>query len=442
MKRLWITLAIVVVVVVGGYFLIKQWSGDGEVTYQTSEVTRGDIENTVSATGTLSPLTEVEVGTQVSGTIDTVFVDYNDHVKAGQVLAVLDTTTLQMTVLDAEATLERAEAALEQAQSDLDRNKALFGRKMISEAELLPYQVAWKSQKATVKSAQAALTRAQINLGYAVIKSPIDGIVIERSVEAGQTVAASLSTPTLFVIAEDLSRMEILAQVDESDIGSIKEGQEVRFEVATYDDHEFSGTLKQIRLQPETVSNVVTYTAVVEAINDSGLLLPGMTASLDFVTSQRSNVLLIPNKALRFSPSQEVMQEIFEKRRAERAGGAGGFPGRPEGMPAGSGQGGVMAAPLGDSTGGPMGAPPAQGMMPGAGSSDSERGMVWCLDSTGRLTPAPVRLGLSDGINTEVVASPVLTEGSQVITGTGSSTATTTETSDRRRMGFGPPPGF
>jgi HlyD family secretion protein len=418
MKRLWLILSIIIIAAVGGYSLINGLPDSGDTEYQYASVTRGTVENAVSATGTLSPVTEVEVGTQVSGTIDSVFVDFNDLVKADQILAVLDTSLLQASVLDSEASLERAQAALEQAESDLKRNQSLFDRGMISEADLLPFQIARRTQLASVKSARAALQRARTNLDYAVIRSPIAGIVIGRSVESGQTVAASLSTPTLFVIAEDLSHMEILAEVDESDIGLIRDGQDVRFEVATYNDREFTGKVKQIRLQPQTVSNVVTYTAVVEAANDDGLLLPGMTASLDFITDSRADVLLVPNKALRFSPSDEIAQAFFEKRRTAGENRSA------------SASGGAM--------------PGAAGMRPGPDAmSDSTvtRGMVWYLDSLGNVAGAPLRTGLSDGVNTEVIGSPVLVEGMEVIVGTDGETAATTGT-QRRGMGFGGPPRF
>ncbi|MBU2652747.1 MAG: efflux RND transporter periplasmic adaptor subunit, partial [Bacteroidetes bacterium] len=400
-KKLFVYLAAVAIVVVGGYFLIYGKSGKAEATYDFATVTKGSIETTVSATGTLSPVTTIDVGTQVSGTIDSVYVDYNDTVKAGRVLAVLDTTLLNAAVMDADANVDRSEAQLVQAKADYERNKALLDRGLISDAEYLPFQVSLKSQEASLKSSQAALLRAKRNLQYAVIKSPINGIVISRNVEAGQTVASSLSTPTLFVIAENLSRMEILADIDESDIGQIEVGQPVRFTVATYADKEFTGSVKQVRLQPRTVSNVVTYTAVVEADNESGFLLPGMTATIDFVTQSHDDVLLIPSKALRFNPTEDQLAEFEKRMEKERAAKTESGP-----------------RATGDSTTGSQ--PQGQGqfvgaMMPGEGGGRRSGGAVWYLDSLGQLAMAPLRPGLSDGVNTEILRSRVLTEGMKII---------------------------
>ncbi len=433
-KKLFVYLVVVVVIVVGAYFLIYGMPGKTETTYDFATVSKGNIETTVSATGTLSPVTTIDVGTQVSGTIDSVYVDFNDTVRAGQILAVLDTTLLSAAVMDAEANLDRTNAQLTQAKADYERNKALFDRGMISDAEYLPYQVALKTQQASLKSMDAALMRAKRNLQYAVIRSPINGIVISRNVEAGQTVAASLSTPTLFVIAENLSKMEILADVDESDIGQIEVGQPVRFTVATYTDKEFTGRVKQVRLQPQTISNVVTYTAVVEADNDEGYLLPGMTATLDFVTESRNDVLLIPSKALRFRPDaaqlaafQKRMEQEHEARAKE------GAPGGPDSTGAQSGERPSFGGAPGGFGGGFAG--------PGGMSGRNHRGgsAVWYLDSTGQLAMAPLRTGISDGTNTEVLRSRVLTDGMKIIVGesTGSS-ASNGQTDLRRGMRFGP----
>ena len=440
MKKLLIS-AVVIVVLAGAAWLIFGGSIKSEkAEFQFATVSRGNLESTISATGTLSPVTTVEIGTQVSGTIDSVFVDYNDEVKAGQLLAVLDTSLLKTQVLDAEAGLERAEAAMEQAQSDYDRNKGLFERQLISEADFLNYKVSLKTQQASLKSAQSALQRAQKNLEYAVITSPINGIVIEKNVESGQTVAASFSTPTLFLIAQDLSHMEILAQVDESDIGSIKVGQPVRFEVQTYSDKEFEGTVRQIRMQPEVVSNVVTYTVVIEASNNQGWLMPGMTATVDFITESKSDVLLVANKALRFQPSEEEMQAFFERRQKEMAALPDSVKAErrdaAQSRFAVGGQSGDIpsstqaTAQTGTQTG------TSGGMR--TGQRPKDMGTVWYLDANGQLAMEPVRTGMTDGTNTEIIHSRDLAEGSQVIVGT-ASTGTTTTQNNNRRMGFGPP---
>ncbi len=223
MKKKWIVLLLVLIfVLIIGWIVYRTVVKNGQVEYQVAEVVRGDLENTISSTGTINPVIKVEVGTQVSGILDRVYVDFNDQVTKGQLLAVLDTIPLKLAVLDAEANLERILSQYEQAQEEYQRNLAMFEKKLISESDFLPYKISLKMQQAALKSAEVNLQRAKRNLKYAVIRSPINGIVIQRNVEAGQTVAASLQAPTLFIIAGDLSKMEIHAQVDESDIGQIR----------------------------------------------------------------------------------------------------------------------------------------------------------------------------------------------------------------------------
>ena len=244
----------------------------------------------------------VEIGTRVSGTIDKLMVDYNDTVKKGEILAVLDQSLFKVSILSAKAGLLKAQAELKQAQNEYNRHKPLYEKGYISDEEFALLKTAVDTLKASLLSAKATLQQAEINLEYTVISSPIDGTVIDRSVDAGQTVAASLSTPTLFLIAKDLSHMQIETNVDETDIGQIQKGQVVRFTVQSYFDRTFTGSVRQIRLQPETVDNVVTYTVIVEAANESGLLLPGMTATVDFIVDDVENALLVPVAALQFSP--------------------------------------------------------------------------------------------------------------------------------------------
>ena len=399
LKRITIYGGLLILIAFAAYLIFHKSFAATTSGYEFATVSRGDIENTVSATGTLAPITSVDVGTQVSGTIDSVYVDFNDHVKVGQVLAVLDTTILRSSVLDAEAGLERVQAQLLQAQVEYNRYQRLFDSSLVSDAEFLPYQVAYKSQQASLKSAQVALDRASRNLQYAVIRSPIGGVVINKNVEGGQTVAANLSTPTLFSIAEDLSNMEILADVDESDIGQIKMGQPVQFEVAAYMNKEFTGVVSQVRLQPRTVSNVVTYTVVVQAKNEEGLLLPGMTATITFTTEKHTDALLIPSKAMRFQPTDKEIA-AFQARRQKQMGSG---PDSARGM----GRGGPGMR---------------QGMMPDSmkhsgGGSPRSMTMVWYLDSLGQLSAAPIRTGMTDKANTEVVGSRVLTEGMKIIVG-------------------------
>lgn len=345
--------------------------------YQFVKITRGDIENTITATGVLSPVTTVEVGTQVSGTVGKVYVDFNDHVSRGQVLAVLDTVLLKMAILDAESGLQRAEAQYDEAAATLKRNQPLYDKGLLSDADFLSSQVAVKTMNASLNSAKTNYLRAKRNLEYAVIRAPISGMVISRSVEEGQTVAASFSTPTLFTIAEDLSNMEILADVDESDIGQVKAGQKVRFEVAAYPDKDFTGRVKQVRLMPKTVSNVVSYTVVVSAENRDQRLLPGMTASLDFIISDVKDILKVPAIALRLQPTKEMMQTMRD-------------------------QFATMHAARGDSSR-TSGSGAGEHRRPGGnGQRNPGISRLWYLDENKNLSMVAVKSGISDGVQTEI----------------------------------------
>jgi len=391
-RRLLIASIIVIISGTAFGYLIFGKADKSTERYKTSELTTGDIESTISSSGTLSPITTVEVGTQVSGTIAEVFVDFNYKVKKGQLLAVLDTVLLRVSILDARAGVDRADAQMEQAQAEFDRNQTLFDQKLISDSEFLPYRVALKTQKANLTSAEAALLRAKRNLDYAYISSPINGTVIEKNIEAGQTVAASLSTPTLFKIAEDLSKMEILAAVDESDIGKVKAGQAARFEVQAYPGKTFNGSVTQLRLQPQTISNVVTYTVIVSADNEENLLLPGMTATIDFIVDERKDVLLVPNAALRFQPSDKIVAE-FSKGNRPQPDSAARFAGYRDG----------------------------QATSDSEGSSREKRqaamSKIWYLNDAGRIMMEPVKTGISDGNYTEIAAGPHLIEGARIIYG-------------------------
>ena len=270
--------------------------------YLFATVERGTLENLVSSTGTLAAVETVAVGTQISGTIAKLLVDYNDSVRTGQILAILDQSLYQAARQEAEAGVSRARSTLQQAEEEYERNRPLIEKGYLSAQEFLPTRIAVETARASLSAARAVLIRAQSNLDYTVIRSPINGTIITRSVDAGQTVAASLNTPTLFVIANDLEQMQIEANVDESDIGQIRQGQAVRFTVSAWPEEGFTGSVTQIRRQPTTISNVVNYTVVVRASNHSGKLLPGMTATVDFVIERAENALLVPNAALRFVP--------------------------------------------------------------------------------------------------------------------------------------------
>ncbi len=413
-KKSLIIVFIILLICISGFLIARSMNSSHDTQYQFGTISRGDLETMVSATGTLSPLTIVDVGTQVSGTIDSVYVDYNDKVKAGQLLAVMDSVLLKAAVVDAQANYDKASAQLEQAQFDYDLNNKLYEKQLISESDFIPFRINLTTQQANLKSAEAALTRTKQNLEYAIIRSPISGTVIEKNVESGQTVAASFSAPTLFEIAQDLSRMEILADVDESDIGLIKDSIPVHFEVQAYSDKTFSGIVRQIRIQPQTISNVVTYTVVVNADNKEGLLLPGMTATVDFVIEQKKNVLMVPSKALRYSPSDEAIAAMQKRRQRADVG---------------TENKGFTPPPPGDSANIP--------------EKPKNMSALWYLDSKGELAKEPVRVGMTDGVNTEVSGLHHLKEGSQVIIGEGTFATTengTNSSTGTRRRGFGPPP--
>lgn len=313
MKKLLISIVVFAGILAGGGFWYQRTlNTHEEMSFQLAEITRGDLENIVSSTGTLSAVGTVEVSSQISGIVETVYVDYNDKIKKGQILARVDTTLLKASVQDAKANLAKSRAQLHQAQTEYQRNEKLFQAGYISEMTFLAVKTSVETAKATVQSAESALQRAQTNLKYAEIHSPITGTVIERTVEAGQTISASTSAPTLFTIAEDLAQMQIEVAVDESDIGQIKENMSVRFTVQAYPDELLTGTVRQIRLKPTVSQDVVNYTVVVDAPNERGLLLPGMTATVDFLVDERPDVLLIPNTALYFKPPEEMLAQIRE----------------------------------------------------------------------------------------------------------------------------------
>ncbi|HEY0969931.1 MAG TPA: efflux RND transporter periplasmic adaptor subunit, partial [Gemmatimonadales bacterium] len=317
------TVAAILVLATVFWFYRRAEARDG-AAYRTDTIERGDIYSTVAATGALSAVTTVQVGTQVSGQVSAIYVDFNDRVKKGQLVARIDPTLQQQAVAEAEAGLERARAELRQAEQNYERNKQLYDRKVITDTEFTAIEYQRSVSRANLKSAEISLDRAQRNLGYTSIYAPIDGIVVERNVDVGQTVAASLSAPQLFLIAQDLEQMQILANVDESDIGLIHEGQTVRFTVQTYPDERFTGTVEQVRLQSTTTENVVNYTVAVKVENPDGRLLPGMTATVDFVTASAEDVLKVPNAALRFRPTGMPGADTPGARGGQSSGGANG----------------------------------------------------------------------------------------------------------------------
>ena len=317
MKKKYLIYGIIVVVVIVTAFLLFSNGETKNGKFNFVEVKKGSITNAITSTGTLEALSTVEVGTQVSGRIARLYVDFNDEVRKGQLLALIDTTLLAAQVRDQQAMLERTKAQYNEAVAKHERNKKLFEKKFISELDFITSQTSIESALASLKSAEFAVEKAKTNLEYAYISAPISGKIINRNVEQGQTVAASLSAPTLFTMVEDHSSMRILANVDEGDIGQIKVGQKVQFTVQAFQDKKFEGEVSQIRLSPQTISNVVNYTVVVKADNKEKLLLPGMTATVDFYVAQKDDVLIIPNLALRFTPPDDMMAE-YTKRMEER----------------------------------------------------------------------------------------------------------------------------
>lgn len=307
-KSSWITLGVVVIVV--GYLIVKPKLYTKKLNYTYTTLEKGDIEADVSSTGTVESINTVEVGTQISGTIEKIYVDYNDKVTAGQLLAEMDIKLLSTNLYSAQANLSVSEAQLNQAKEEFERNKSLYEQKVISEKEYTTSKYIYDQAVSVKEVALASVKNIEVRMGYAHITSPINGTVTERSVEEGQTVAASFLTPTMFIIAEDLSKMQILADVDESDIGYIKDSMQVHFTVQTYPEKEFYGLVNQIRLQPKEINEVVNYQVVVSVDNEKGLLLPGMTANIEFITHTAQNVLLINNSALRFRPNEVMLEEI------------------------------------------------------------------------------------------------------------------------------------
>jgi HlyD family secretion protein len=422
-KKIIYSSAAVIAIILIVYFLFFFGKSKTE-TFTTGVVTKGDLNVVITSTGTLEALSTVDVGTQVSGIVSRLFVDYNSEVKQGQLLAIIDTTTLAAQVRDAKANLAKANAEYKLKAALYERNKKLFDTKYLAETDLITSETDVESAKATLQSAELTLEKAKTNLHYAFIHAPISGRIINKSVEQGQTVAASLSSPTIFTIAQDLSKMRILANVDESDIGQIKEGQKVKFTVQTYSDKEFYGSVTQIRLQATTVSNVVNYTVVIQADNTEKYLLPGMTATVDFYVNNRTNALLLPNAALRFEASDKLKAEFMKNMNEV-------FKSIPDSIKA------KMRK---------MGPPP--GMNAGGAKkstkSNSGMAMVYFYDDSGKIRMCPVETGLTDGKNTEVVHSPDLKEGTKVITGSddsSTSTSTKTKTTTNSLGGQnGPPP--
>ncbi len=280
-----------------------------EFTYTTQEVRRMDITTSVTATGTIEPVTKVDVGTQVSGIVSRLYVDYNSTVKAGQVIAELDRTNLMSELASARAMQKSAQSDLAYQQLNYDRIKTLYEKGLVSTNDYDKAKLSYEQAKEAMVQRVENVKKAETNLGYATITSPIDGIVIKKEVEQGQTVASSFNTPTLFTIAQDLTQMRVVANVDEADIGEVKEGQRVTFTVDAFPNDVFEGKVAQVRLEPTTTSNVVTYEVVITASNDDLKLKPGLTANVTIYTLELKDAIAVPSKALRFHPSEAMLNE-------------------------------------------------------------------------------------------------------------------------------------
>ena len=357
-SKIWIAVVVIVIVAVAAWAM-SGGKKEEDINFKEEKVALKTLQNSVTATGTIEAVTSVTVGTQVSGIVNKLYVDYNSQVKKGQVIAELDKTNLLSELNTAKANLASAQSSLNYQAANMERYKTLYKKGLVSADEYENALLTYRQAKEQVASSKENVQRAQTNLGYATITSPIDGTVISKSVEEGQTVAASFNTPELFTIAKDLTNMQVVANVDEADIGNVKEGDRVTFTVDAYPDDTFEGTVKQVRLEATTTNNVVTYEVVISAPNDDLKLKPGLTANVTIYTQERSGVLAVANKALRFTPTKETVGKDMK---------------------------------IVDCKG---------------------KNKVWTLNGN-TLTAHPVTIGQSDGINTEITKG--LKQGDKIVT--------------------------
>ena len=357
-SKIWIAVVVIVIVAVAAWAM-SGGKKEEDINFKEEKVALKTLQNSVTATGTIEAVTSVTVGTQVSGIVNKLYVDYNSQVKKGQVIAELDKTNLLSELNTAKANLASAQSSLNYQAANMERYKTLYKKGLVSADEYENALLTYRQAKEQVASSKENVQRAQTNLGYATITSPIDGTVVSKSVEEGQTVAASFNTPELFTIAKDLTNMQVVANVDEADIGNVKEGDRVTFTVDAYPDDTFEGTVKQVRLEATTTNNVVTYEVVISAPNADLKLKPGLTANVTIYTQERSGVLAVANKALRFTPTKETVGKDMK---------------------------------IVDCKG---------------------KNKVWTLNGN-TLTAHPVTIGQSDGINTEITKG--LKQGDKIVT--------------------------
>lgn len=306
-SKIWIGIGIIAVLAIATW-MFSGGKKEQAVTFDTAKVELANIKNSVTATGSVEPVTSVTVGTQVSGIISRLYVDYNTVVKKGQIIAELDKTNLISELNTAKANLSSAQSSLNYESANYKRYATLFKKGLVSADEYESAKLNFEKAKDQVAQSREMVQKAQTNLSYAIITSPIDGVVISKSVEEGQTVAASYATPELFTIAKDLKDMQVVANVDEADIGDVKEGERVSFTVDAYPNDTFEGVVKQVRQEATTTNNVVTYEVVISAPNSELKLKPGLTANVTIYTAERQNVLCVPTKALRFTPTQDLIK--------------------------------------------------------------------------------------------------------------------------------------
>jgi len=436
-RKWWMLLAAVAALGVIAYFIFGYRGKQSELSFETGKVDRGRIVAKVTATGTLSPLVTVQVGSQVSGRILALYVDFNSPVKKGEVIARIDPQFFQAEVQQAKANLSAAQGNLtksraqaKDSQLQYERAEALAKQNLVAQADLDTAKATADGAVATVtasegavEQARASLNQAQINLAYTTIVSPTDGMVISRNVDVGQTVAASLQAPTLFTIAEDLQKMQVDSSVAEADVGKLSPGMEASFFVDAYPSERFTGKVRQIRNAPQTVQNVVTYDAVLDVSNPDLKLKPGMTANITFITSERADVLRVPNSALRFRPPPEMLASL----KKGGTGKTGGDDASAQTTAAPSG--GAQQGTSGGGTGGARrGRGRGAGMGDAGGPATPDRKSVWVLRD-GQPTQVPLRAGVSDGSLTEV-AEGNLREGDLVITGvSGGSSSSSSQSS-------------
>ena len=306
-KKVWMAVGAIVIIVLA-VWLLSGGKKEEKVEFETAKVVRQNIHTSVTATGTIEPVTSVTVGTQVSGIVSKLYVDYNSIVKKGQVIAELDKTNLISELNRAKADLTSAQSTLNYETANYNRYKTLFDKGLVSANDYENARLTYEKARQTVASSAESVQKAQTNLGYATITSPIDGVVLSKSVEEGQTVAASFNTPELFTIAQDLTDMRVIADIDEADIGGVKEGQRVTFTVDAFPDDHFEGQVTQVRQQATTTSNVVTYEVVISAPNKDLKLKPGLTANVTIYTMEKNDILAAPSKALRFTPNEALLK--------------------------------------------------------------------------------------------------------------------------------------